>query len=301
MRVLILGGGGMLGHKLWQIFRPRFDTWVSVRGAEREFAPAVFDRDRLLTGVDAVDFDTVMRAVGAVQPEVVVNAIGIVKQRPAARDAILSLTVNSLFPHRLAALCRAARARLIHISTDCVFSGRKGMYTESDPTDALDLYGRSKAMGEVDGPGTVTLRTSIIGRQLTGTTGLLEWLLSQRGGQVRGFAGAIYSGFPTVTMAGVVADVVAKHPGLHGIYHVASAPITKFQLLNLLRDGLHLDVGIKPDHDTREDRSLDGSRFRAAVGFTPPSWAHMIRDLAADATPYDLLRPQTCSSMANAS
>src|ERR1044071_7410896 len=122
MRVLILGGGGMLGHKLWQIFRPRFDTWVSVRGAEREFAPAVFDRDRLLTGVDAVDFDTVMRAVGAVQPEVGVNAIGIVKQRPAARDAILSLTVNSLFPHRLAALCRAARARLIHISTDCVFS-----------------------------------------------------------------------------------------------------------------------------------------------------------------------------------
>lgn len=291
----------MLGHKLWQVFNPRFDTWVTVRNAEADAPAAFFDPDRLVDRVDAMDFDTVVRAVDAVQPDAVINAIGIVKQRPAARDAIASLTINSLFPHRLAGVCRAAHARLIHISTDCVFSGRTGMYTESDPSDATDLYGRTKAVGEVDEPGCLTLRTSIIGRQLSGTTGLLEWFLSQRVGPVRGFARAIYSGMPTITLAKIVADVVEHHASLDGLYHVSSDPITKYALLTLVRDLLPVDISIKPDFEVSVNMSLDSSRFRAAVGFTPSPWEHMIREMLADAAPYDFLRRQSCSSMANAS
>lgn len=302
MRVLILGGTGMLGHKLWQVCRLRFETWVTVRAAHAPRAACGFyDAERLVGGVDAADFDTVVRAVAAVQPDSVVNAIGIVKQLPAANDAIQALTINSIFPHRLAALCRAARARLIHISTDCVFSGRKGMYTEDDPVDATDLYGRSKALGEVDAPGCLTLRTSIIGRQLTGTTGLLEWFLSNGSRTVPGFTGAIYTGLPTISLAGVVADLLARHPDLDGVYHVSSDPITKFDLLCLLRDALRIDVRITPARDPRIDRSLDSSRFRAAADFSPPPWSQLIRDLAADQTPYPTLRPESCSSMANAS
>jgi dTDP-4-dehydrorhamnose reductase len=302
MRVLVLGAAGMLGHKVWQVLQPRFDTWGTMRAPRApRTALAVFEAQRLIYGVDASAFDTVVRAIATVQPEAVVNAIGIVKQLPAAGDAIQTLTINALFPHRLASLCQAAHARLIHISTDCVFSGRRGMYTEHDDPDATDLYGRSKALGEVGGPGCLTLRTSIIGRELTGTTGLLEWLLSQRTRTVHGFTRAVFSGLPTIALAGIVAELLESSPCLDGVYHVSSDPISKFELLCLLRDALRIDVAIEPDAGIDIDRSLDSTRFRTATGFTAPSWPRLVCELAADPTPYDLMRSQPCSSMANAS
>ncbi|HEY3229779.1 MAG TPA: sugar nucleotide-binding protein, partial [Roseiflexaceae bacterium] len=170
MRILILGAAGMLGHKLCQAYHNRFDTWATLRGGAREFASyELIAADRLLVGVDADNFDSVVRALATVHPDVVINCIGIIKQLPSAKDPIISLVINALFPHRLANLCQAAGARLIHISTDCVFAGRKGMYTEDDVSDAEDLYGRSKYLGEVGAAGCLTLRTSIIGRELRTT------------------------------------------------------------------------------------------------------------------------------------
>lgn len=291
MRILILGGGGMLGHKLWQSYHDCFDTWVTVRSGYPDYARyQLFDPQRMLGGVEAFDFDTVVRALALVRPEVVINCIGIIKQLPTAKDPIISLTVNTLFPHRLAYLCQAAGARLIHISTDCVFSGRKGMYTEADVSDAEDLYGRGKFLGEVDAPGCLTLRTSIIGRELNAASGLVEWFLSQRGGQVRGYARAIYSGFTTLTLAQIIAEVVEHQPHLTGVYHVSSEPISKYDLLCRLREAFHADIEVKPDAEVNIDRSLDSPRFRAATGWTPPTWAEMIRNLAADPTPYDQWR-----------
>ena len=287
MRILVLGGAGMLGHKLWQVFQECFDTWVTVRSSYSAYARySLFDQDRVLGDVDVFNFDTVMRAVATVRPDVVVNAIGIIKQLPTAKDPIVSLTVNSLFPHRLAVLCQTRGARLIHISTDCVFSGGKGMYTENEVSDAEDLYGRSKFLGEVSGPNCLTLRTSIIGRELGSANGLVEWFLSNRGGRVQGYTSAIYTGFPTLSLAQIIADVIERHPDLFGLYHVSSEPISKYELLYLLRETYQVPIEIEPFPDVCVDRSLDSSRFWAATGFAPPSWPKMVQAMATDPTPY---------------
>jgi len=291
MRVLVLGGDGMLGHKVYQVLSVAHEvsaTFLEGRGAWTTFP--TYERapgERLLGGVDALDFHDVVRALARTRPEVVVNCIGIIKQLEEANDPVLTLTLNALFPHRLADLCQASGARLVHMSTDCVFSGRKGMYSENDLTDAEDLYGRSKALGELDRPGCLTIRTSIIGRDFLKQSALLEWFLAQRGGTVKGYRNAVFSGLTTQALARVMGDVIDHHPGLHGICQVASEPITKLDLLNRIRDAMGLDIAIEPFDDPPCDRSLDPARFVALTGYRIPTWDEMVAELAADPTPYD--------------
>jgi dTDP-4-dehydrorhamnose reductase len=200
------------------------------------------------------------------------------------------MTINALFPHRLADLCGSIGTRLIHVSTDCVFSGATGGYRESDVPDAGDLYGRSKQLGEVIRPGCLTLRTSIIGREITKSVGLLEWFMQRRQGAAQGYRRAVFSGLTTLALARVLLDVVSDHGELAGLYHVASEPICKLDLLQALNEALGLAVDIHPVDEPVIDRSLDASRFAAATGIAVPSWHRMIADLAEDPTPYDELR-----------
>ncbi len=289
-RVLVLGGTGMLGHKLWQVLSARLDAHVTVRTGGRAVARAsLLDPDRTVTGVSAETFETVQRAVAAVRPDVVLNCIGIVKQAPAAHDAITSISINSLFPHRLADLCRTEGVRLIQISTDCVFSGRVGRYTEEDLPDPVDLYGRSKLLGEVADGDCLTVRTSIIGRELAGANGLLEWFLAQEG-SVRGFRRAIFSGLTTQALARLLAAVVCEHRELTGTRHVASEPISKFDLLCMLKDAYHAPLDIVPDDELVSDRSLDARKFEHDTELRAPSWEQMVAELVADDTPYEQLR-----------
>jgi dTDP-4-dehydrorhamnose reductase len=292
MRVLILGGSGMLGHKLWQWLAPRFDAYVTFRGAASVYArTGLFDAARALSGVSAQDFDSVARAFAAVRPEAVVNCIGVVKQDAAAKDPLVSIAINSLFPHRLAQLARASGARLVHLSTDCVFTGRAGNYDEAAKPDAEDLYGRTKLLGEVSGEGCLTLRTSMIGRELAGAHGLLEWFLAQEGvGRVRGFKRAVFSGFTTDALADLLAEVLSTHADLSGVWHAAADPINKFDLLSLIKESYGLRVEVEPDESFICDRSLDGSRFRAATGIRAPAWPEMIRRMRDDPTPYREIR-----------
>lgn len=288
-RVLVLGGTGMLGHKLWQVFSARLDTHVTVRaGSQAVGRMELFDPGRTVADVSADRFDTVERAVAAVQPDVVVNCIGIVKQVRAAHDPIASISINSLFAHRLAQLCGTAGVRLIHISTDCVFSGRTGRYTESDIPDPVDLYGRSKLLGEVSDP-CLTVRTSIIGRELSGASGLLEWFLAQES-TISGFRRAIFSGLTTEALADILASIVCDHRALSGIRHVASEPISKHDLLWMLKDAYGSGARIVPDAEVVCDRSLDSSKFEQETGLRAPSWAEMVAQLSADTTPYNRLR-----------
>ena len=281
----------MLGHKLWQTLAPRFDTRVTLRQSPAGYARlGLFDPSRALGHVSAQDFDGVVRAMAWARPDVVVNCIGIVKQDAAAKDPYQSINVNALFPHRLAQACGAARARLIHVSTDCVFTGRRGDYKESDASDAEDLYGRTKWLGEVDYEHCLTIRTSMIGRELRGAHGLVEWFLSQRGKSVRGFRRAVFSGFTTEALAGVIGDLVADGRDLRGVWHVAADPVNKFDLLTLVKRAYYLDIEIEPDETFVCDRSLDGSRFRQATGFRPEPWPEMIERMARDATPYEEMR-----------
>lgn len=291
MKVLILGGAGMLGHKLWQRFTPRFDTQVTFRKSPAAYAGlGIYDASRALGGVTAEDSEGIKRALDLVHPDVVVNCIGIVKQDAKALDPIASITVNALFPHRLAQTCRDAGARLIHLSTDCVFSGRTGNYSEDATPDADDLYGRTKLLGEVGGEGCLTIRTSMIGRELEGSHGLVEWFLAQEGKRVRGFKRAVFTGFTTGALAEVLAEVISQHPDLSGVWHIASEAINKFDLLSLIKETYKLNVEIEPDETFLCNRSLDGSRFRQKVGIVPPSWPEMIRRMREDSTSYDELR-----------
>src|SRR5947209_1620685 len=274
MKILILGGTGMLGHKLFQVLSENVETFATLRQPATRHP--LFDPARLVGNVSAEDFDAVTRAVGQTRPDVVVNCIGVVKQDAAAKDPLTSISINALFPHRLAALCQAVGARLIHISTDCVFSGRNGNYTEDDTADAEDLYGRTKLLGEVSGERTLVMRTSMIGRELAGAHGLLEWFFGQEGKTVRGFKRAVFSGFTTQALADIIRRVILEHRDLEGVWHVAAEPINKFDLLSLVRETYGLDIKIEPDETFVCDRSLNDERFRRATGFSPPSWSDMI-------------------------
>lgn len=280
MRVLILGGDGMLGHQLLLRLGRSHDARVTLRREAVAYSKwPMFDAHSAYFGIDVREAGRLAQAIADFRPQAVVNAVGIVKQRPEAQEAIASIELNALLPHRLALLCADAGARLVHMSTDCVFSGDRGGYTEDDACDARDLYGLSKRLGEVTGKDCLTLRTSIIGPELARKGGLLEWFLAQRG-VVNGYTGAIYSGFTTLEMARITERILVSHPGLAGLYHVASMPISKYDLLCAIRDALGLETQIAPYSDFRCDRSLDSRRFARETGYVAPDWAQMVAELA---------------------
>jgi dTDP-4-dehydrorhamnose reductase len=288
LRVLVIGGNGMLGHKLVQQLAARFDVWSTVRTTFENVARfGIFGRETTIDSVWLDDEESLINAIQLSKPDVVINAAGVVKQVPNSNDVVTTLTVNAILPHRLNQLSRKYGFRLILISTDCVFRGDRGNYSEDDDADALDLYGRSKNLGEVNDQRCLTIRTSIIGRELTTTHGLIEWFLSNHGGSVKGFTRAIYSGFPTVVFADIIADLLLENPDLSGLYHISSDPIDKFRLLSLVNAAYKADIAIEPDDSFEIDRSLDSSRFRDATGFCPPDWETMIHQMACDPTPYD--------------
>lgn len=280
-KVLILGATGMLGHVLFKELtnRTELDVYGTARymgGIEWAFGPDALKKIRL--GVDAENFDTIIRATASVQPDIVINCIGLIKQAPLAKDPLSAITVNAQLPHRISLVCKTAGARMIHFSTDCAFDGEKGGYTEKDPSDAKDLYGRTKYLGEVEYPHCITLRTSIIGHELKGKRGLAEWFLSQEGG-VRGFTKAIYTGFPTVEMARIVSEFVIPNRDLEGLYHVSSEPISKYQLLKLIAREYGKEIEIKPYDDFYCDRSLDSTLFRDKSGYVSPSWQELVQKM----------------------
>jgi dTDP-4-dehydrorhamnose reductase len=279
----------MLGHKVFQAVCATFvESWGTVRAALPEeqrralFGPAA----RVIEQVDVLDWPNVAGVIGDIRPDVVVNCVGIVKQRADASAAIPSITINALLPHRLAALQRTWGGRLVHISTDCVFSGARGHYTELDESDAHDLYGRSKFLGEVADENAVTLRTSMIGRELSEHRSLLDWLLQQRGRMVRGYRRAFYSGLTTNELTRVILLLITEHPRLTGLFQVTSDTITKFDLLRLIVETYGLDLQVDPDDEFFCDRSLIGDKFRLATGYQCPAWPALIAELYADGTPY---------------
>jgi dTDP-4-dehydrorhamnose reductase len=286
MRILILGGGGMLGHRLWIELGREHEVWATVRSS-RDHLPALpgVDGSHLLERIDVTNADQLTRVVGDIRPELVINCVGLVKQRSAANDSLLAIEVNALFPHRLASVCLASGSRMIHVSTDCVFSGRDGAYTESSTPDADDLYGRTKLLGEVAYTHTLTLRTSIIGRELSTRQGLTEWFLAQQR-RVKGYTRSRFSGITTHEFARVISEYVIPRSDLSGLYHLSSSPITKYELLELLAAAYRHDVEIEPEDQTVCDRTLDSTRFRKATRFVPRTWPDMVQEMAADSFVY---------------
>lgn len=280
MRVLICGAGGMLGHTMLRVLQaaPHLEVRATVRTSSARDLLGPQLAKAIMTNVDARNGDRLVEVLNQARPDAVINCIGLVKQQETANDPLAAIPINSLLPHRLARLCELIGARLVHFSTDCVFDGTHGGYTESDRGTADDVYGRSKLLGEVDAPHAVTLRTSMIGHELGSYQGLLEWFLAQRV-TVRGFRRAIFSGVTTLELARLVRDHVLPRPDLRGVYHVGAEAISKFDLLTLIGRIYGHDVPIEPDDTLVIDRSLDSSRFRLATGYRAPSWSHMITEM----------------------
>ena len=280
MRILIAGGAGMLGHQLLLHLRAAHEVKVTLRQDLAHYAGGrLFNASNAYGGVDARTAQHMAAVVTDFRPDAIINCIGIVKQLPIAKESIPSIEINALLPHRLAQVAAAAGARLLHFSTDCVCSGRKGNYVESDLPDPEDTYGRTKLLGELPYENALTLRTSVIGHELDRKTSLLEWFLAQKG-QVRGFRKAIFSGFTTLEMARIVETVLTRQSGAHGVWHVSSDPIDKYALLNLIKKYYGVDVEIAPDDELRCDRSLDSARFRERFDYRPPSWDRMIEEMS---------------------
>ena len=272
----------MLGHQLLRQWEGRHEVRATLRRDPDAYVGlGLFRPANSYYGIDVVRTEELIGVLADFHPQAVVNAVGIVKQQSAAKESIPSIDINALFPHRLALLCKAVGARLIHMSTDCVFSGRNGNYLESDLSDAEDLYGKSKYLGEVHEAHCVTLRTSIIGTELTRKKSLVEWFLAQKG-SVKGYRKAIFSGFTTIEMARIIEGLLVQHPHASGLYHVSSAPISKFELLTKIKEKLELSVQIAPDETFGIDRSLDSSRFRKEFGYMPPAWDDMLDELTND-------------------
>lgn len=278
MKILILGGTGMLGHVLYHELskHDNCEVYATVRGSGnlgKYFGPGL--QKKILHEISADNSDSLIRAFAQVRPDVVINCIGLIKQLDIESDPLSAIFINSLFPHRISSICKSAGSRFIHISTDCVFDGEMGNYRETDVSNATDLYGRSKFLGEVVDAHCVTLRTSIIGHELKGSLGLVEWFLSQKE-KVQGYKNAIYSGFPTVELARIISDYVLPNPIFAGLYQVSSDPISKHDLLTLIADKYGMQIKIEPSEEPVINRSLDSSYFRTKTGYIPPKWPELV-------------------------
>lgn len=280
-KILILGGTGMLGHILFKTLRKNLNFEVyatarSIEGLSKWFSPEELQNIR--SGVEATDFDSIIRALASIQPTIVINCIGLIKQTPLASDPLTAIIINSLLPHRISLICRTAKARMIHISTDCVFNGMKGNYSEDDPSDAADLYGRSKFLGEVTYPHCVTLRTSIIGHEIKGKLGLVEWFMAQED-RIKGFTQAFFSGFPTIEIARIIEKYVIPNAELSGLYQVSAGAISKYDLLKLIVAEYGKEIDIEPYDGFAVDRVLNSQRFAMASGYEAPSWPELVRTM----------------------
>ncbi len=293
-KVLIFGASGMLVHKAWQIFRSYCDTYVTLKGPFSRYAHYnLFDKEHAFDNVDVSQPRLTREIIEQLKPDVVFNCAGVIKQSPLGKNPLEAIEINALFPHSLAQICNKLDIRLIHISTDCVFSGKKGSYTESDHSDAEDLYGKTKFLGEVSYGKALTLRTSMIGHELNSQLGLLEWFLSQADKRVKGYTKAIFSGFTTKVFCGIILDIIRYHRNLCGLYHVSSEPISKFELLSLIKEIYKLNIELEPDNQFICNRSLDSTHFCRITKFSPPSWREMVVDMYRDCEFYNKISRST--------
>lgn len=290
MRILVLGGTGMLGHKLFQGLSQIYeDTYATVR---RSVSQAPFDRvpffhtGKVIENVEVTDFARVARVIDDLKPDYVLNCVGVIKQRNKELSPVSCITLNALLPHKLAEMTQSYGGRVIHFSTDCVFDGKTGGYTEEDFSNATDIYGRTKALGEITSENALTLRTSIIGRELVGHASLLDWFLAQEGKTIRGFTNAIYSGVTTTQMVKIVSLILKNHPGLSGLFQVVADPINKFDLLMLARKIFDRNVHVEAYADFQIDRSMRGDKFTQATGYRSPGWPALMQDLADETEQY---------------
>lgn len=283
MKILILGATGMLGYSLFSNLNEHanlsvFGTVRSISGKESFFSNI---EQHLITDIDAYDISSLQNAIETVAPDVVINCVGLIKQHDISRQHIDAVKINALLPHNLAKICDQINAKLIHFSTDCVFTGDVGLYNENSLPDAHDLYGRSKCLGEVSYGKHLTLRTSIIGHELTSAVSLVDWFLAQ-GESTKGFSKAVFSGLPTCYIAKVLVEYILPNPKVVGLLHLSVNPIDKYTLLKLIAEQYQKQITITESQELEIDRSLNSDEFRQLTQFSPPAWSDLVEYMHTD-------------------
>ena len=278
-KILVIGASGMLGNALFSELSKNYEVYGTVRSNEEKkyFTPS--QAERIFSFVDIENMESLARVFSRIKPDVVLNAVGLIKQNPTINDTRVAIYMNALFPHLLADLCKLSGARMIHFSTDCVFTGNKGsIYKENDLSDADDVYGKTKFLGEVSYDHCVTMRTSIIGHGFEAHASLADWFLAQKG-EIQGYTNVIYSGLPTVEIARIIGEYIIPNKRIKGLYHVSADPISKRELLQIMAKVYGKKITIKPVDQPVNDRSLDSSRFRKLAKYDPPNWLNLIKKM----------------------
>ncbi|GKW23604.1 NAD(P)-dependent oxidoreductase [Pectobacterium carotovorum subsp. carotovorum] len=283
MKVLVIGATGMLGYSLFSNLSDYghlnvFGTVRTIEGKEHFLKKNI---KNIIDNINISDMHSIESVLKKISPDIVLNCIGLIKQHDISKQHISAIKVNALFPHQLASLCEQNNAKLIHFSTDCVFDGKKGNYKENDLPTATDLYGKSKYLGEVNYGQHITLRTSIIGHELSTSVSLIDWFLNQEG-KIDGFSKAIFSGLPTAYIAKILAEQVFINLELSGLYNLSVDPIDKFTLLSLVAETYGKKILINNNDDFIIDRSLNSTKFRTSTGFLPPIWHELIEYMHKD-------------------
>ena len=289
MKVCVLGAGGLLGHMLIRVLSESNDVFGITRENPKISSPLAnfLSQEKWIGGVDASIPHSIKKIFETDQFDVAINCIGLIKQRDSIVSDSEMMVINGEFPHRLAQFANSYGTRVIHISTDCVFSGTKGSYSESDTPDPVDVYGKSKLLGELNDSDNLTLRTSHIGRELTVKKSFIEWLVSQRGGHVNGYSHAIYSGLTTQALARTISKLLLGNLHLTGLFHVSSQPISKLEIINKLNELLDLQLTVTPDASVQINRSLNSEKFQNATSISPQTWDEMLSDLCQDQKTYE--------------
>ena len=281
MKILILGGDGMIGHKMDQVLSVQnHEIVISIREKKDLTLKSISSKSKVFFN----DFlkDNILDFLVKVNPDVIINAIGVTIRRGSTKNISDTIYLNSFFPHQLSNWAVAFKKRLIHFSTDCVFSGSEGSYLEDTTPDALDYYGKTKGLGEVNSKSSLTIRSSMIGPELFNKTELFEWIINNKEKEINGFSRVMYSGVTTVYMAKLLADLIDNHKNLSGIYNVASKPISKFELLNLINDNFDLGLIINDDKTVISNKTLNALKIEKEIGLQPPSWDELIFELKKD-------------------
>jgi dTDP-4-dehydrorhamnose reductase len=289
MKVCVLGAGGLLGHMLIRVLSGSNDVFGTTREKPNISSPLAkfLSQEKWIGGVDASIPHSIEKIFETDQFDVAINCIGLIKQRDSIVSDSEMMVINGEFPHHLVQIANSHDTQVIHISTDCVFSGIKGSYLESDTPDPVDVYGKSKLLGELADSNNLTLRTSHIGRELTVKKSFVEWLVSQRGGHVNGYSHAIYSGLTTQALARTISKLLLGNSHLSGLFHVSSQPISKLEIINKLNKLLDLELTVTPDASVQINRSLNSEKFQNATSISPQTWDEMLSDICQDQKTYE--------------
>lgn len=283
LNIYILGASGMLGYSIFTNLSEYkgfnvFGTVRNIRKKENYFSKF---KNKIIENIDISDLSSLEILFQKNKPDIVINCIGLIKQHSISKQYIQAIKVNALLPHELAHICDNYQAKLIHFSTDCVFDGKSGNYQQTDIPTATDLYGRTKHLGEVTYGKHLTLRTSIIGHELSSGVSLVDWFLNQKD-QVNGYTKAIFSGFPTCYIAKLLAEKIIPNKNLNGLYHLSSEPIDKYTLLSNIAAIYHKNIIINPSDELVIDRSLNSTPLRNELDFNSPSWNELIKYMYED-------------------